>query len=47
MGLSKAAVLTHLARWEDHRDPVVAAVAEGIGTRIDAGEMDEQEEERP
>lgn len=47
MGLSKAAVLAHLARWEAHRAPVVAAVAEGMRTRIEAGEMDEREEERP
>lgn len=47
MGLSKTAVLAHLARWENHRDPVVAAIAEGMRTRIEAGEMDEREEERP
>lgn len=44
-GLSRAAVLAHLARWESHRNTLLAAMAEGMRTRIEAGEMDEREEE--
>lgn len=43
--LSRAAVLAHLARWESHRNPLLAAMAEGMKTRIEAGEMNEREEE--
>jgi hypothetical protein len=46
VALSKAAVLAHLGRWETHRSPLLAAMAEGMRTRIEAGEMDEREEER-
>lgn len=46
MALSRVAVLEHLARWEAHRNPLVAAMAEGMRTRIEAGEMNEREEER-
>lgn len=46
MGLSRAAVLAHLARWEGHGNVLLAAIAEGMRTRIEAGEMDEREEER-
>jgi hypothetical protein len=45
VALSRDLVLTHLARWEDHRNPLVAALAEGMRTRIEAGEMDEREED--
>jgi hypothetical protein len=45
MPLSKALVLAHLSTWKDHRNALVAAVAEGLMTRIEAGEMDEREED--
>lgn len=45
MALSKDAVLAHLARWESHPNALLAAMAEGMRTRIEAGEMDEREEE--
>jgi hypothetical protein len=44
-GLSRTAVLAHLARWECHRNTLLAAMAEGMRTRIEAGEMDEREDE--
>jgi len=43
--LSRAAVLAHLARWESHQNTLLAAMAEGMRTRIEAGEMDEREEQ--
>ncbi|WP_181439786.1 hypothetical protein [Curtobacterium sp. MCBD17_028] len=43
--LSRDAVLAHLARWQGHQSLLVAAMAEGMRTRIEAGEMDEREEE--
>jgi hypothetical protein len=44
-GVSRELVAQHLARWEAHRNPLVAAMAEGMRTRIEAGEMDEREED--
>ena len=43
--LSRDAVLAHLAKWQDHQSLLVAAMAEGMKTRIEAGEMDEREED--
>jgi hypothetical protein len=45
MALDVVKVLAYLARWREHGNVLVASVADGLAARIEAGEMDQREEE--